>query len=186
MQRRRILTSALGLMSFAAAVGVSTRSKAEPEKAKQKVVYHLSDVEKVTFVLGNIQNHIAGVGGPEYVDIVLVKVVYHLSDVEKVTFVLGNIQNHIAGVGGPEYVDIVLVVHGPALKSFHKMMADPDVRQAVDNLKEEGVDLNACANTMKAQHVDENGLLPGFVKVDQGGVVRIAQLQGDGYVYIRP
>jgi len=39
---------------------------------------------------------------------------------------------------------------------------------------------------MKAQHVDENGLLPGFVKVDQGGVVRIAQLQGDGYVYIRP
>jgi len=149
MHRRRILTSALGLMTVAAAVGVSGRTKAETVKTKQKVVYHLSDVEKVTFVLGNIQNH-------------------------------------IAGVGGPEYVDIVLVVHGPALKSFHKIMADPDVKQAVDNLKEEGVDLNACANTMKAQHVDEGGLLPGFVKVDQGGVVRIAQLQGDGYVYIRP
>ena len=114
------------------------------------------------------------------------KVVYHLSDVEKVHFVLSNIQNHIAGVGGPEFVQIVLVVHGPALKGFHKALADPKVKQTIDNLKEEGVGLDACANTMKAQKVDEHGLLPGFVKVDQGGVVRIAQLQGEGYVYLRP
>jgi uncharacterized protein len=114
------------------------------------------------------------------------KVVYHLSDAEKVAFVLSNIQNHIAGVGGPEYVEIVLVVHGPALKSFHQAAADPAVKQAITNLKEEGVSLDACANTMKAQKVDEKGLLPGFAKVDQGGVVRIAQLQGDGYVYLRP
>jgi intracellular sulfur oxidation DsrE/DsrF family protein len=114
------------------------------------------------------------------------KVVYHLSDAEKVPFVLSNIQNHIAGVGGPEYVEIVLVVHGPALKAFHQAVADPAVKQAIGNLKEEGVSLDACANTMKAQKVDEKGLLPGFVKVDQGGVVRIAQLQGDGYVYLRP
>jgi uncharacterized protein len=114
------------------------------------------------------------------------KVVYHLSDAEKVAFVLSNIQNHIAGVGGPEYVEIVLVVHGPALKAFHAALADPAVAKAVGNLKEEGVSLDACANTMKAQKIDEKGLLPGFVKVDQGGVVRIAQLQGDGYVYLRP
>ena len=114
------------------------------------------------------------------------KVVYHLSDAEKVSFVLSNIQNHIAGVGGPEYVEIVLVVHGPALKAFHAALADPAVKQAVSNIKEEGVSLDACANTMAAQKVDEKGLLPGFVKVDQGGVVRIAQLQGNGYVYLRP
>jgi hypothetical protein len=114
------------------------------------------------------------------------KVVYHLSDAEKVAFVLSNIQNHIAGVGGPEYVEIVLVVHGPALKAFHAALADPAVAKTVGNLKEEGVSLDACANTMKAQKVDEKGLLPGFVKVDQGGLVRIAQLQGEGYVYLRP
>lgn len=114
------------------------------------------------------------------------KVVYHLSDAEKVPFVLSNIQNHIAGVGGPEYVEIALVVHGPALKAFHAAQADPAVAKTVGNLKEEGVTLDACANTMKAQKVDEKGLLPGFVKVDQGGVVRIAQLQGEGYVYLRP
>ena len=72
------------------------------------------------------------------------------------------------------------------LKAFHAALADPAVKQAVSNIKEEGVSLDACANTMAAQKVDEKGLLPGFVKVDQGGVVRIAQLQGDGYVYLRP
>jgi intracellular sulfur oxidation DsrE/DsrF family protein len=63
------------------------------------------------------------------------KVVYHLSDLDKVSFVLGNITNHYEGMGGPDKVTIALVVHGPALK---------------------------------------------------GGVVRIAELQGQGYAYLRP
>src|SRR5689334_127195 len=39
---------------------------------KQKVVYHLSEAERVGFVLGNIQNHFDGMGGPENVTIALV------------------------------------------------------------------------------------------------------------------
>ena len=39
---------------------------------------------------------------------------------------------------------------------------------------------------MKAQKVDVADLLPGFVAVDQGGVVRIAELQSQGYLYLRP
>jgi intracellular sulfur oxidation DsrE/DsrF family protein len=114
------------------------------------------------------------------------KVVYHLSDAEKVKFVLGNIQNHIAGMGGPDYVEIVLVVHGPALKEFHAVAADPAFKQTVATLKAEGVALNACANTMKQQKVDIKGLVPGFDRLPQGGVVRLAQLQGAGYIYLRP
>ena len=114
------------------------------------------------------------------------KVVYHLSDKEKVKFVLGNIQNHIAGMGGPEYVEIVLVVHGPALEEFHAVAADPAFKQTVANLAAEGVGLTACSNTMKAQKVDIKGLVPGFVPAKRGGVVRIAQLQSQGYIYIRP
>jgi intracellular sulfur oxidation DsrE/DsrF family protein len=29
-------------------------------------------------------------------------------------------------------------------------------------------------------------MLPGFVRLDRGGVVRIAELQSQGYVYLRP
>ena len=36
------------------------------------VVYHLSDRDKVNFVLNNIRNHIVGAGGPDKVNIVLV------------------------------------------------------------------------------------------------------------------
>ena len=39
---------------------------------KLKVVYHLNDLDKVAFVLGNIQNHFDGVGGPDHVTIALV------------------------------------------------------------------------------------------------------------------
>ncbi|WFU74413.1 DsrE family protein [Bradyrhizobium sp. CB2312] len=114
------------------------------------------------------------------------KVVYHLSDAEKVNFVLGNIQNHIDGVGGPEHVTIALVVHGPALKPFHAAQANPDVSKRVGEFSKDGVELAACANTMKAQNVTLTELLPGFVIAEKGGVVRLAELQSQGYLYLRP
>ena len=39
---------------------------------------------------------------------------------------------------------------------------------------------------MKAQKVGLADLLPGFVAADKGGVVRIAELQSQGYFYLRP
>jgi uncharacterized protein len=113
------------------------------------------------------------------------KVVYHLSDLDKVSFVLGNIQNHLDGVGGPDHVTIALVVHGPALKAFHTD-ATPDVSRNVSQFSKSGLELAACGNTMKAQHVTLKDLLPGFVEAEKGGVVRIAELQSQGYLYLRP
>jgi intracellular sulfur oxidation DsrE/DsrF family protein len=114
------------------------------------------------------------------------KVVYHLSDLDKVDFVLGNIKNHYNGMGGPDKVTIALVVHGPALKAFHAASATPDVTQRADDMKKFGLALNACIHTMRAQEVTLKDLLPGFIVADKGGVVRLAELQGQGYVYLRP
>ena len=114
------------------------------------------------------------------------KVVYHLNDSDKVLFVIGNIENHIEGVGGPDNVTIALVVHGPALRSFHAATANPDVKGRLAAFAKSGVELGACGNTMKSQKVTVKDLLPGFVSLEQGGVVRIAELQGQGYVYLRP
>jgi intracellular sulfur oxidation DsrE/DsrF family protein len=114
------------------------------------------------------------------------KVAYHLSDLDKVNFVIGNIRNHYKGVGGPDKVSIVLVVHGPALKAFQAVSASPDLARHVSAFHKEGLELNACGNTMAAQKVTLGDLLPGFVKADKGGVVRLAELQSQGYVYLRP
>ncbi|MBR0855269.1 DsrE family protein [Bradyrhizobium liaoningense] len=149
MNRRNILWSAVSALS--AALGASS-AKAAPEAAPSNKL----------------------------------KVVYHLSDAEKVNFVLGNIQNHIDGVGGADHVTIALVVHGPALKAFHLAHANPDISKRVGNFSRDGVELAACGNTMKAQNVTLADLLPGFVNAEKGGVVRLALLQSQGYLYLRP
>ncbi|QPF83428.1 DsrE family protein [Bradyrhizobium genosp. L] len=114
------------------------------------------------------------------------KVVYHLSDLDKVNFVLGNVQNHIDGVGGPDHVTIALVVHGQALKAFHSAGANPDLSRHVGQFTKDGIELAACGNTMKSQNIGLSDLLPRFVSADRGGVVRLAELQSQGYLYLRP
>ncbi len=114
------------------------------------------------------------------------KVVYHLADVEKVQFVLTNIKNHFEGMGGPDKVHIALVVHGPALRSFYGNVTDTELKTRVAGFSKIGVQLNACANTMRGQNITLADLLPGFISAEKGGVVRLAELQGQGYAYLRP
>jgi len=114
------------------------------------------------------------------------KVVYHVSDRDKVSFALGNIRNHFDGMGGPDKVTIALVVHGPALKLFQRDAADPDVTKRMADFVAAGLAPAACIHSMKAQNVTLTDLLPGFVVAERGGVVRIAELQSQGYVYLKP
>ncbi len=114
------------------------------------------------------------------------KVVYHLADLDKVGFVLGNIRNHFDGMRGPEHVTIALVVHGPALKAFHSEGATPATAQDIEALRQSGLGLNACIHTMAGQHVTLKDLLPGFAVAEKGGVVKLAELQAQGYAYLRP
>lgn len=114
------------------------------------------------------------------------KVVYHVSEAEKVPFVLGNIRNHINGVGGPQNVEIILVAHGPAIDALEDVAAVDNVREAMAALQKDGVRFEMCTNTLTAKKLKLEDLLPGFVLADQGGVVRIAELQQQGYLYIRP
>jgi intracellular sulfur oxidation DsrE/DsrF family protein len=112
-------------------------------------------------------------------------VVYQLSEPDRVPFALANIRNHYAGVGD-DAVQISLVVIGSAVRTFQKASASLDVAEAfrdlVDNSGLRGL---ACSNSLRAQAMDAAALLPGFRPVGSG-VVTIAQLQAQGYAYIRP
>ena len=117
------------------------------------------------------------------------KIVYHLTEpsVDKTKFVLGNIDNHIRGVGGWQNIEALeLVVHGPALKNFVTKDMDPDVKQALARLQQQGVTLGACGNTMKAFNITLAQLPERTTYLPQGGVVRVMELQEQGYAYIRP
>src|SRR5258708_3728781 len=68
MHRRNILATALATAgALLAAGGRSARAH-----AGAKAVYHLSDLDKAGFVLGNIGHHLEGAGGPEQVTLALV------------------------------------------------------------------------------------------------------------------
>ena len=117
------------------------------------------------------------------------KIVYHLDDagMEKARFVVGNIQNHVDGVGGWQNIEALeLVVNGPALKSFVASGMDPGLRQALQELQGHGLAFGACGNTMKAFSVTLEQLPAGAKPLPQGGVVRVMELQEQGYAYIRP
>jgi intracellular sulfur oxidation DsrE/DsrF family protein len=112
-------------------------------------------------------------------------VVYHLADVEKVSFVLGNVRNHLAGAGA-DPIRLAVAVHGPALGVFRlggtNVALQDDMR---DSLKA-GVGFFACANTMAARNWTLSDLLPGFVVAEKGAVVLLADLQAQGWAYLRP
>lgn len=114
------------------------------------------------------------------------RVVYHVTDVEKIDFTLRNLANHIEGVGGPENVELHLVVIGPAMQGFTQAKVDAKVRENLPKLAAKGVHLEACGNTLSNMKLKLADLVPGFVELPQGGVVRLAELQMQGFVYIRP
>lgn len=68
MHRRNILAAALA--SAGTLFSAARAHAAAPDATK--VVYHLDDLDKVDFVLGNIANHYSGMGGPDKVTIALV------------------------------------------------------------------------------------------------------------------
>ena len=117
------------------------------------------------------------------------KIVYQLSDagVDRARFVLGNIRNHIVGVGGWRNIEALeLVVFGPAMKSFVQGDIDPAIKDTLEELQDQGMHFGACGNTMKNFSITREQLPRGSVVLPQGGVVRIMELQEQGYSYLRP
>jgi intracellular sulfur oxidation DsrE/DsrF family protein len=72
------------------------------------------------------------------------------------------------------------------LRAFHSASANPDLSKRVGQFSKAGLELAVCGNNMKSQNVAPKDLLPGFIVAERGGVVRIAELQSQGYLYLRP
>ena len=128
------------------------------------------------------------------------KVVSHVNgdDPERQTTALRNIQNHINAVG-KENLDLKIVVHGdgvsllltPDALSHTKMKAanaDPETQARLAGLKDQGVQIQVCANTLQGRKVDAKNDLYDVDDKDivPSGVAQLAILQHQGYAYIKP
>lgn len=129
------------------------------------------------------------------------KAVYHINydNPKKQAGALRNIQNHINAVGA-ENLDLKVVLHGNGLslllepdslsklKKFKQANATDKMTAKIDNLKDQGVDFNICANTVRGRKVNLDGDLYNVEENDvvPSGVAEVSHLQKLGYSYVKP
>lgn len=129
------------------------------------------------------------------------KVVYHINydNPQQQAGALRNIQNHINAVGS-DNIDVKVVMHGNGLSlllvpesltkltKFKQANADQVMTAKIDGLKNQGVQFQVCANTVKGRNVDVMSDLHDVDEVDvvPSGVAQLSYLQAQGYTYIKP
>ncbi|WP_454060796.1 DsrE family protein [Candidatus Nitrospira salsa] len=117
------------------------------------------------------------------------KVVYQVNgpDPAVAKYALALINKHIEAEGGPDNIDVVLVVHGPALKLFENANADQDLKDKIKMVLDKGATAEMCQVSMKLFGTPLEKLVAGFIPTEHPvAVKRIADLQREGYVYIKP
>eukprot|EP00931_Biecheleriopsis_adriatica_P067672 TRINITY_DN4176_c0_g3_i2.p1 TRINITY_DN4176_c0_g3~~TRINITY_DN4176_c0_g3_i2.p1 ORF type:complete len:176 (+),score=35.90 TRINITY_DN4176_c0_g3_i2:152-679(+) len=139
-------------------------------------VYSVSHADQVNFALSNVNFHVTGIGGPEFV---------------------GQL---------PNQTDLVLIFNGlsalallaengstPETQRHTWEAAAENVVSSIKSTAEKGVRILMCGNTAKIVGFEFEDLIEGFSKddspsglIEEGAVVRLAALQGMGYSYIRP
>ena len=128
------------------------------------------------------------------------KVVYHINydNPKQQAGALRNIQNHINAVGA-ENLDLKVVLHGKGLSLLLEPDAAADtklksgnatdkIEAKITHLKDQGVDFNVCANTLRGKKIKFDSDLYDVDKADivPSGVAELARLQAMGYAYIKP
>jgi intracellular sulfur oxidation DsrE/DsrF family protein len=100
----------------------------------------------------------------------------------------GNIISHYKKAG--EKVIVEIVTFGPGLHMLREDTAHASVKQRVQQtaLETPEIAFYACANTQANMSKQEGKEVKVITeaKITPSGVVRLAELQGQGYAYIRP
>lgn len=111
------------------------------------------------------------------------KVVMQVSDNDpaKWNLALNNARNLQADLGRDK-VEIEIVAYGPGLGM---LKLDSSVANRIDEALDAGTKIVACENTMSAQKLTRNDMLPKIAYV-KAGVVELMQKQQQGWAYIRP
>lgn len=117
------------------------------------------------------------------------KVLYHIdgADVGVAAYAMALINKHIEAEGGPDKIDVKVVVHGPALNLFDKENVDPNLLKKLKSVLKKGVEPEMCQVSMKLFNKGLSSLADGFKPTEHPvAVKRIADLQEQGYLYIKP
>ena len=135
----------------------------------------------LAMAVGFSMQAVAGEGKPN-------KVVIQVSSADPVTqkIALNNAVN-LQKALGIDNVDVEIVAYGPGLSLLTQGEKNKQAKR-VASLAMQDITFSACGNTMKkiAKKSGKEPTLVEGVTVVPGGVIRIMELQNQGYAYIRP
>jgi intracellular sulfur oxidation DsrE/DsrF family protein len=107
------------------------------------------------------------------------KVVYHINESSKAPMLISSVKELLKS---DHIGKIKVIVHGSAVLRLSK-------RDGLSNdfasLMGKGVDIGVCNPSMMKKNLKHEQILEGVEFIAEGGVVRIIQLQKQGYVYIK-
>ncbi len=103
------------------------------------------------------------------------------NDPAKWNLALNNAKNVQDDVGAAN-VDIAIVAYGPGIGMLK--LESPTAARVADAMKA-NVRVVACENTMRAQKIVKDDMLPAISYVP-AGVTEIMKKQGEGWAYLRP
>ncbi|MDP3356541.1 MAG: DsrE family protein [Polaromonas sp.] len=111
------------------------------------------------------------------------KLIIQISDNDpaKWNLALNNAKNVQDDVGASN-VDIAIVAYGPGIGMLR--LESPTGARVADAMKA-NVRVVACENTMRAQKITKDDMLPAISYVP-AGVTEIMKRQGEGWAYLRP
>ena len=119
------------------------------------------------------------------------RIAFHVdeSDPKVMNMALNNVQNvsnYYAGKG--EKVIIELVAYGPGLNMFVKGKSPVEGRISVMSMSIDDLKFSACGNTHRkmSEKAGKDVALIDGVGMAPSGVVRLVELQEQGYAYVRP
>ena len=103
------------------------------------------------------------------------------NDPAKWNLALNNAKNVQDDVGAAN-VDIAIVAYGPGIGMLK--LDSPTASRVAETMKA-NVRVVACENTMRAQKITKDDMLPAISYVP-AGVTEIMKRQGEGWAYLRP
>jgi hypothetical protein len=119
------------------------------------------------------------------------KIAFHVdeSDPKVMNMALNNVQNLSNYYAGKdENVIIELVAYGPGVNMFVKGKSPVEDRILVMSMSVDGLAFSACGNTHRkmSEKAGKDVALIDGVGMAPSGVVRLVELQEQGYAYVRP
>jgi len=108
------------------------------------------------------------------------KVVLHLNTPQKMTMLVNNVKSLREKLGPT--ADIVVVINGPAVIRFSTLAQS---REQLDELLTEKAEVMICSYAMNNRSLGRVQLLEGTTYLENGGVVKLVELQHNGYAYIK-